>query len=80
MTSRIIQVRRSRNERWKKHGGWEAFEAEGVQPVCCGETGRQNALDYAQQSAHSGICDIQVLDEHWKVVETITNEDLKPIV
>jgi len=27
-----------------------------------------------------GRCDLQVLDEDWKVVETITNEDLKPAV
>ena len=56
------------------------FEAEGVQPVYCGETGRQNALEYAQQRAGYGRCDIRVLDENWNVVETIRNEDLKPIV
>jgi len=50
-----------------------------VQPVYCDETGRQNALDYAQQRAHSGLCDIQALDENWNVLETITNEDLKPL-
>jgi len=49
-------------------------------PLYCGETGYQNALDHAQQRAHSGFCDIQVLDENWNVVETITNEDLKPVV
>ena len=27
-----------------------------------------------------GRCDIQVLDETWNVVETIANEDLKPVV
>jgi hypothetical protein len=36
MSARIIQVRPSRNPRWKKHGGWEVFEAEGVSPVYCG--------------------------------------------
>ena len=80
MSTRIIQVRPSRNPRWQKQGGWEVFEAEGVCPVYCGERGRQNALDYAQQRARSGLCDIQVLDENWNVVETITNEDLKPVV
>jgi len=35
---------------------------------------------YAQQRAHSGLCDLQVLDDDWRVVETITNEDLKPVV
>jgi hypothetical protein len=53
MSVRIIQVRPSCNPRWQKKGGWEVFEAEGVQPVYCGENGRQNALDYAQQPAHS---------------------------
>jgi hypothetical protein len=80
MSMRIIQVRPSRNPRWQKQGGWEVFEAEGVCPVYCGETGRQNALDYAKQRAHSGRCDLQVLDEDWNVVETIGNENLKPVV
>ena len=80
MSARTIQVRPSRNPRWQKRGGWEVFEAEGVCPVWCGETGRQNALDYAQQRAHSGLCDIHVLDEDWRVTETIRNEDLKLVV
>ena len=80
MDVRVIQVRPSRNPRWQKKHGWEVFEAEGVQPVYCGETGRQNALDYAQQRAGYGRCDIQVLDESWNVVETIANEDLRPVV
>ena len=80
MKARIIQVRPSRNPRWQKQGGWEVFEAEGVCPVYCGENGRENALDYAQQRAGYGRCDIQVLDENWNVVETITNEDLKRVV
>jgi len=80
MSTRIIQVRPSRNPRWQKQAGWEVFEAEGVQPVYCGETGRQNALEYAQQRMGYGRCDIQLLDENWNVVETITNEDLKPVV
>ena len=46
----------------------------------CGETGRQNALEYAQQHARSGLCDIEILDESWTVVETIRSEDLKPVV
>jgi hypothetical protein len=56
------------------------FEAEGVCPVYCGENGRQNALEYAQQRAKSGLCDIQVLDQDWNAVETIAYEDLKPVV
>ena len=60
MNARIIQVRPSRNPRWKKQGGWEVFEAEAVCPVWCGENARQNALDYAQQRVRSGLCDIQL--------------------
>jgi hypothetical protein len=40
---RIIQVRPSRNPQWKKQGGWEIFEAEGVCPAYCGEKGCQHA-------------------------------------
>jgi hypothetical protein len=80
MNARIIQVRPSRNPRWQKQGGWEVFEAEGVCPVYCGENARQNVLDYAQQRMGYGRCDLQVLDENWSVVETITNEDLRPVV
>jgi hypothetical protein len=79
MSTRVIQVRPSRNPRWQKQGR-EVFEAEGVQPVYCGENGRQNALDYAQQRARSGLCHIRVLDENWNVSETIANEDLKPVI
>jgi hypothetical protein len=80
MSTRIIQVPPSRIPRWQKQGGWEVFEAEGVCPVYCRENGRQQALGYAQQRAGYGRCDIQVLDENWNVVETITNEDVKPVV
>ena len=80
MNARIIQVRPSRNPRWQKQGGWEVFEAEGVCPVWSGENACQNALDYAQQRVGYSRCDIRVLDENWNVVETIRNEDLKPIV
>jgi hypothetical protein len=45
-----------------------------------GTTGRDSALGYARQRAGYGRCDIQVLDENWNVVETVTNEDLKPVV
>jgi hypothetical protein len=80
MNARVIQVRPSRNPRWQKQGGWEVFEAEGVCPVWCGENARQNALDYARHRMGYGRCDIQVLDQNWNVIETIGNEDLKPLV
>jgi len=80
VSTRIIQVRPSRSRRWQKENGWEVFEAEGVCPVYCGETGREFALSYAQQRAKSGLCDIQLLDKSWNVVEIITNEDLEPVI
>jgi hypothetical protein len=80
VSTRVIQVRPSRSPRWQKQGGWEVFEAEGVCPVCCGENGRQDALDYAQQRAGYGRCDIQVLDENWEIAETLSNEDSRPLV
>ena len=77
---RIIQVRPSRNPRWQKAGGWEVFEADGVSPVYSGERGRESALSYARQRAGYGHCEIQVLDETWNLVETIGNEEARPLV
>ena len=80
MAARIIQVRPSQNPRWQKKGGWEAFEAEGVCPVYCGPNAREQALSYARQRAGYGRAEIQVLDESGNVAETISNEDLRPLV
>jgi len=77
---RTIQVRPSRNPRWQKQGGWVAFEAEGVSPVFCGQHGRADALSYAKQRAGYGRAEIQVLDEAGNVVETIGNEEARPLV
>ena len=73
-------ARCSRNPRWQKQGGWVVFEDEGVSPVFCGEDGRESALSYARQRAGYGRAEIQVLDEAWNVVETIGNEDERPLV
>ena len=64
----------------RKQGGWEVFEADGVSPVYCGEGGRESALSYARQRAGYGRAEIQVLDEAWNVVETIGNEEARPLV
>jgi hypothetical protein len=80
MSARIIQVRASRDPRWQKRGGWEVFEAEGVCPVCCDERARDSALSYARQRAGYGPAEIQVLDESWNVIETIENEEARPLV
>ena len=80
MLARVIQVRPSRNPRWHKQGGWEVFEAEGVSPVYCDEHARESALSYARQRAGYGRAEIQVLDEAGAVVETIGNEEVRPLV
>jgi len=80
MSVRIIQVRPSRDSRWQKLVGWEVFEAEGVCPVYCGPNGRDQALSYARQRAGYGRAEIQVRDESGNVAETISNEDLRPLV
>ena len=80
MPARVIQVRPSRNPRWQKQGDWEGFEAEGVCPVYCDERARDSALSYATQRAGYGRAEIQVLDEAWNVVETIGNEEARPLV
>ena len=80
MSARIIRVRPSRNPRWQKKGCWEVFETEGVSPVYCGENARDSALSYAPQRAGDGRAEIQVLDESWNVVETIGNEEARPLM
>src|SRR5947209_4967524 len=78
MNVRIIQVRPSRNPRWRKQGGWQVFEGEGVCPVFCGEGGRDDSRSYANQRAGSGRVEIQVLDEAGNVVEAISNAAGRP--
>jgi hypothetical protein len=80
MSARIIQVRPSRHPRWQRQGGWEVDEGDGVCCVACDERARESALSYARQRAGYGPCEIQVLDQAGNVVETIRNEDLKPLV
>jgi hypothetical protein len=78
--ARTIQVRPSRDPHWQKRGGWEVFQAEGVCPVYLDEPAREDALSYARQRAGYGRTEIQVLDEAWNVVETIGNEEARPLV
>ena len=80
MNSRTIQVRPSRNPRWQKQGGWEAFEAEGVCPVYGAPNAREQALSYARQRAGYDHCEIQVFDDEWNVAEIIGNEDSRLLV
>jgi hypothetical protein len=80
MPARMIRVRPSRNPRWQKHGGWEVDEGDGVCCVACDERARDSALSYARQRASYGPCEIQVLDDAGNVVETIGNEEARPLV
>jgi hypothetical protein len=80
VSARIIQVRPSRNPRWRKQGVWEIFDADRVSPVYYGENARDSALSYARQRAGYGRAEIQVLDEAWNVIEMIGNEEARPVV
>ena len=80
INARVIQVRPSQNPSSKKQGGWEVFEAKGVCPVYLDEHARDSALSYAWQRAGYGRAEIEVLDEAWNVVETISSEDSRPLV
>jgi hypothetical protein len=74
-----MQVRSSQNPRWRKQGGWEVFEAEGVCPGYGGPNAREQALSYARQRAGYDRAEIQVLEEAGNVAEMIGNEDLRPL-
>ena len=51
-----------------------------MSPVYCGESGRESAMSYERQRAGYGRTEIQVLNDAWNVVDTIGNEDVKPLV
>jgi len=48
--------------------------------VFCGADARESALSYARQCAGYAPTEIRVLDAEWNVVETIGNEDARPLV
>ena len=50
----IIEIRPYR-------GGWQCFEAPGVQPYWTGEDAKQSAIDYARARAKYGRGEIRVL-------------------
>jgi hypothetical protein len=51
----IIEIRPYR-------GGWQCFEAPGVQPYWAGEDAKQSAIDYARARAKFGRGEIRVLN------------------
>jgi len=77
---RTIEVRPSRNPLWQKQLGWEVHEGDGVCPVFCGTHGREDALDYGRQRAGYAPTEIHVLDHDWKVVETISPQNVRGLV
>ena len=52
----------------------------GVSPVYCGQNAREQAFSYTRQRAGYGRTEIQVLDDAWNVIETIGNEQARPLV
>jgi hypothetical protein len=50
----IIEIRPFR-------GGWQCFEASGVQPYWTGKDAKQSAIDYAKARAKFGRGEIRVL-------------------
>jgi hypothetical protein len=80
MSARTFQVRPSRNPRWQKQRGGEVFEADGVSPVFCGESGQEDALSYARQRAGYAPTEIRILDDAWNVAQTIQPETARGLV
>ena len=80
MSARIIQVRPSRNPRWREQGAWEVFEADRVSPVYCGEKRAIRRSATHDNAPVTGRAEIHVLDEAWNVVEMIGNEEARPLV
>jgi hypothetical protein len=77
---KIIQVRPSRDPRWKKQGGWEVYEAKGVSPVYCGPNARNCALSYVRQRAGYAPTEIRVLAADWQIAETLLPEDGRGLI
>ena len=53
--TKVIEIRSYR-------GGWQCFEAPGVQPYWTGEAAKQSAIDYARARAKFGRGEIRVLN------------------
>jgi len=60
----IIEIRPYR-------GGWQCFEAPGVQPYWTGQDAKQSAIDYAKARAKFGRGEIRVLNATGSTVQTI---------
>jgi len=60
----IIEIRPFR-------GGWQCFEAAGVQPYWTGENAKQSAIGYATARAKFGRGEIRVLNAHGLIEQII---------
>jgi hypothetical protein len=60
----IIEIRPYR-------GGWQCFEAPGVQPYWTGESAKQDAIGYAIARAKFGLGEIRVLTQDGSIERVI---------
>jgi hypothetical protein len=63
----IIEIRPYR-------GGWQCFEAPGVEPYWTGESAKKSAIDYAKARAKFGRGEIRVFDSAGAVEGAISFE------
>ena len=75
-----IQVRPSRIPRWQKQGGWEVYGADGVSPVYCGPSAREDALSYARQRAAYAPTEMRIVNVEWNLVEAILPQPVRGLV
>jgi hypothetical protein len=66
--TRIIEIRPYR-------GGWQCFEAPGVQPYWIGESAKDDAIDYVKARAKFGRGEIRVLKQDGSTEEIISFGD-----
>ena len=52
-------------------GGWQCFEAPGVQPYWAGKDAKQSAIDYARARAKFGRGELRVLNPDGTVASII---------
>jgi len=64
----IIEIRPYR-------GGWQCFEAPGVQPYWTGEDAKQSAIDYARARSKFGRGEIRVFNADGSVERIIPFEE-----
>jgi len=53
-------------------GGWQCFEAPGVQPYWTGESAKESAIDYAKARVKFGRGEIRVLNKNGSMERIIS--------